>query len=179
MTRTFYAQVGTVNISATSLSSNQYMYTENCPATMPAGTNCTFTITFQPTSAGTHNGDIYVYDNAPDTPQSYQLYGTGIYPLSPTPTSLAFPTTAVGQSSVLTLTLTNVSTSTITGISATLSSSFFTQTNNCPGSLTVGAACTVTATFTPKDTKKHSANLYVYNSGAGSPVNVLLTGTGK
>ena len=156
-----------------------YTQTNTCPTTLNPKSNCSVTVTFNPQAAGARNGKFEVFDNITTSPQLLDLYATGVSPLSSVPTSLAFPNTTIGQTKALSVTLTNTSSSTITGVSVTLSSSYFTQTNTCPSSLAVGAACAITVTFTPKDTKKHTANMYVYSSAVGSPVNVFMSGTGQ
>src|ERR1019366_5737904 len=97
---------------------------------------------------------ISIADNAPGSPQSAALTGTGTQPqavLSPNP--LAFPSTLAGTpATALPMTLSNPGTAalTITGISVTgTNASSFGQSNNCGASLAAGAVCTITVTFSP------------------------------
>lgn len=156
-----------------------YTQTNTCPTTLNPKSNCSVTVTFNPQSAGTRNGKYEVFDNISTSPQLLDLYAIGVSALSAVPSSLAFPITKMGQTKALSVTLTNTSSSKITGVSVTLSSSYFTETNNCASSLAAGATCAITVTFTPKDTKKHSANMSVYSSAVGSPLNVSMSGTGQ
>jgi hypothetical protein len=48
------------------------------PATLAAGANCTFTITFTPSQAGPRAGAMTITDNAPNLQQSVTLLGTGV-----------------------------------------------------------------------------------------------------
>ncbi|HEV2379464.1 MAG TPA: alkaline phosphatase family protein [Terriglobia bacterium] len=48
-----------------------------CGSTLGPGAVCTFTLTFTPTVAGSLNGQLFVYDNETDSPQSITLSGAG------------------------------------------------------------------------------------------------------
>ena len=58
------------------------------------------------------------------------------------------------------------------------SSAEFSQTNNCPASLTVGASCTIEVTFNPTGLNTRLGSLAITDSAIGSPQLVTLTGTG-
>jgi hypothetical protein len=80
--------------------------------------------------------------------------------------SLAFSTSVVGSSSTRTLTLTNTSQNPIAPSLFTISGineADFALTNNCPGSLSAGASCQASLTFTPAATGNRVASLYVAN----------------
>lgn len=58
-------------------------FTENdscgaLPATLPAGTSCTLTITFTPSQLGKRSGGLTITDNAANTQQSITLSGFGV-----------------------------------------------------------------------------------------------------
>ncbi|MGH8132955.1 MAG: choice-of-anchor D domain-containing protein, partial [Steroidobacteraceae bacterium] len=50
--------------------------TNNCPASLAAGANCTVQVTFAPTTAGTLAGSLAITDDASGSPQSVTLAGT-------------------------------------------------------------------------------------------------------
>lgn len=54
----------------------------------------------------------------------------------------------------------------------------FAQTNTCPGSLNVGAACTISVTFIPAVTGPLTASVTVTDNASTSPQEILVTGTG-
>ncbi|MEK7752986.1 MAG: SBBP repeat-containing protein, partial [Acidobacteriota bacterium] len=58
-------------------------------ATIAAGNTCTMTVTFAPTALGSRSAALSVTDNAPDSPQSVPLSGTGTDTTPPTVTAVA------------------------------------------------------------------------------------------
>lgn len=77
--------------------SGDYSQSNNCPASVSAGTGCTITIQFTPTTSGTRTGSVTITDNAGNSPQSIALTGTGksLSSISVTPVN---PTVAAGTS---------------------------------------------------------------------------------
>jgi hypothetical protein len=65
----------------------------------------------------------------------------------------------------------------ITGIAIAPANGTFTQTNNCPSTLSVQQTCTITITFTPPDVFTYAATLSV-TSSAGGAAKLPLSGTG-
>jgi hypothetical protein len=94
------------------------------------------------------------------------------------PVALTFPVQSVGTTSTpQTVTITNPGAGklSVTNISA---SGDFSQTNNCPSSLSAQANCTVTVTFTPTTGGTRSGTLSITDTGVNSPQSIALTGTG-
>jgi FG-GAP-like repeat/Abnormal spindle-like microcephaly-assoc'd, ASPM-SPD-2-Hydin/FG-GAP repeat len=98
------------------------------------------------------------------------------------PTSLAFNPQMVGTTSAAqTVTLTNNSSAalTITGITLSgMNADDFAQTDTCPASLTAGANCAISVTFTPTGAGARSGAISIADNAAGSPQTVPLAGTG-
>jgi dienelactone hydrolase len=117
-----------------------------------------------------------ISDNAPGSPQKISLTGTGTV-VKFNPTSLNFGSVKVGHSSSLTTALTNTG-STALSISGITSSTPFTQTNNCGGSVTPGGSCSITVAFKPPSTGSFSGAVSVSDNGGGSPQRVPLSGSG-
>ena len=172
-------------VTFTSIASNgDYAQTADCPATLGPGQSCTVSVTFSPTVAGTRPGSVTLSDNSVGSPeQSIALTGTG-EPTALTfiPSSLSFPPTFPGTSSApKSATLYNDSAAAvdITVIAISPTSGTFSQTNNCPGTLTPGQSCTFQVVFTPPDSDApYNGTLSVTNSVDGSPQTVSLSGTG-
>ncbi|HKB98987.1 MAG TPA: choice-of-anchor D domain-containing protein [Terriglobales bacterium] len=161
--------------------SGEFSQTHTCPLTLASGQNCTITVTFTPTVAGTQNSAVTLKDNCPGSPrQTIALTGTGeTLALGFTPASLNLGSVAVGSSITQSATLTNDSAAAvnITGYSISPANGTFTQTNNCPATLNVQQTCTFQITFTPPDVFTYNATLSVTNS-AGAAATLPLTGTG-
>jgi len=98
------------------------------------------------------------------------------------PASLRFGGHPVGSTSnALTATLTNKGAVAFSvgsiGVTGTYSA-WFTQTNNCPGTLAAGASCTIGVKFKPTAAASRSARLSISTSATAVPLSVALSGTG-
>jgi hypothetical protein len=175
----------THSVTFTSIaSSGDYSQSHTCPTgatTLNPGQNCTITVTFSPTKAGTRNGAVTLKDNCPGSPtQTIALTGSGeTLALGFTPASLTFGNILVGSSATLTATITNDGSATVnlTGFAISPADGTYTQSNNCPGTLSVQQTCTFQIVFTPPDVFTYNATLSVTNS-AGAAATLSLTGTG-
>ncbi len=91
----------------TIVASGDFAQTNNCPtgsSSLAAGASCAINITFTPTAAGDRTGAITITDNAPDSPQTVALAGTGTtdFSISASPTAA---TITAGQTATYTLTI--------------------------------------------------------------------------
>src|SRR5207245_454459 len=84
-------------------------------ATVVAGASCLVNLTVTPTAASARTATVTITDDAPGSPQSVSLAGTGIVPaVTLAPTNLAFGTQRLSTTSpVQTVTLTNSGTATL------------------------------------------------------------------
>jgi phospholipase C len=79
LTRTM-KNTGTVTLNITSIvipTGAPYTQTNTCGSTLVAGASCNFTFVFTPTQAKTQNSTCTITDSATDSPQIYNLYGSG------------------------------------------------------------------------------------------------------
>ena len=98
------------------------------------------------------------------------------------PTSLSFPSTAVGSTAAIqTVTLSNTGTSDLTGIAITISgtdASSFKETDTCGTDLGAASSCVITVTFKPAVAGASlTATLSIADNATGSPQTVALTGS--
>ena len=94
------------------------------------------------------------------------------------PAALTFGSQTVGtQSKAQTVTLQNPGGSALT-VSSIQASGDFTQTNNCPASLTPLSSCAISVTFAPTVAGARQATLTVTDNVANSPQTLALSGTG-
>jgi hypothetical protein len=161
--------------------SGQFNETNTCGATLNPEASCTITVKFFPVSKGVLTGAVTFVDNAPGSPQTVSLTGTGTY-VQLLPASVSFGIQPVGTTSLpRTVSLTNQGHSTIgiAGVAITgTDAGDFSETNTCGPTLASGASCSISVTFTPSAKGKRTADVSISDSGGGSPQIVPLSGTG-
>jgi Beta-propeller repeat/Abnormal spindle-like microcephaly-assoc'd, ASPM-SPD-2-Hydin len=173
------------NMSSTALTitsitiGGDFAETNSCGGSVPAAGNCTFSVTFNPTAAGTRNGYILIQDDAAGSPHLITLNGDGaLAVVSLTPASLTFATTLVGSSSAAQpVTLANTGNTALT-ISNIQALGDYSQTNNCPATLAAGSSCAFNITFAPTATGVRIGALTLTDSVSSSPQTVTFTGNG-
>ena len=153
-----------------------------CAGTLAVGQNCAISVTFTPTILGTATGTLTLTDNAPNSPQTIALTGTGEVQVAWSPASLSFAAQAVATSSAATsITVTNnlptalrIASITFTGANP----GDFAETDTCGSSVAANSNCTISVTFTPQATGTRTATLSVNDNANNSPQTITLTGTG-
>jgi sugar lactone lactonase YvrE len=157
-----------------------------CTNGLPVAVNgtCAIFVTFTPTDVGYVTGSVSVSDSDASSPQTVALAGTGTG-IEFTPSSVNFGTSNVGVQVQSTVTITNVSGSTVRltawNITGTNNTDFynFLADPPCGGSLVAGAVCTFTMYFRPSLVGAESATFNLYDNSPGSPQTLSLTGTGQ
>jgi hypothetical protein len=153
---------------------------------LAANAKCGFSVTVSPSSGGSIVGSVTIVDNAASgtTIQTYNLATVGFWPLTVSPASLSFPTTAVGTTSApLQVTATNYSGGNVTMNGAAASGDYSVVTmgaSPCANGtvLAPGAACTYGVTFSPTVTGTIPGVATLSNTSANGPQLVSLTGGG-
>jgi len=150
------------------------------PIKLGKGASCTILISFAPTALGALSGILTVTDSAGNSPQTAKLTGTGVAPVTLSPTKLTFAKLAAGETSAAqTVTLTNNQNTALNFNSILASGDFAVATNTCGTSIGAApATCTVGVTFTPTTTGTRTGQLTFSDSAANTPQIVTLTGTG-
>ncbi len=163
--------------------------TNGCAATAYAvNATCTITVTFAPLAVGLRTAMITITDDAPDSPQSVQLSGTGSTPPSTkpavtlTPSSVSFPTITEGTTSgPQTVTVTSSGAATLHISSVALggtNSSDFTMTNGCTATAyAVNATCSISVTFAPLATGPRAATVTLTDDAPDSPQVINIGGS--
>lgn len=158
--------------------SGPFAETDNCTAApIASGSSCTISVTFSPLATGSAGGSIAITDNAGT--QTVSLSGSGVNPVTFSPTSLSFGNLATGSTSAArSVTVTNrMSTAlSIGGIAA--SGPFAIATNTCGSSIAGNGNCTVGVTFTPTGLGAATGTLTFTDGAVTSPQTVALSGTG-
>src|SRR5262245_39925626 len=173
------------SIGVVGANAGDFAQTNGCPGTLAAGASCTISVMFTPAAAGARTASVSISDNAAGSPHTVALSGTGVAAapaVSLSPASLGFGQQPVGTSCAAhSLTLTNSGTGamTIGSIGVTgANAGDYAQTNTCPGTLAVGASCTISVTFTPSAAGSRTASVSISDNAVGSPHTVPLSGTG-
>lgn len=170
-----------VSIAVGGTNAGDFTQTNNCAATVAAGSSCTINVTFKPTATGARSGSIVVSSGNGGSATT-TLSGNGVTPLmlALSPTSLTFTSqTMATTSAAQSVTLSNNGQTPLTVSSITLSGSNagdFAQTNTCGNPVAAGGNCTINVTFTPTTAGTRSASVVVVSNGGNG--NVTLTGTG-
>jgi hypothetical protein len=173
----------TLNISRISANLDYHISANTCGATLAVGANCSVSVTFTPTVKGIRKGTLTFSDNAPNTPQTVALSGTG-ESISLSPTALTFGTVVVGVTSASkSITVSNVGTTTVTftgfSLAGTAAGDYLITANSCGATLAPAASCSVGIAFRPTVHGTRGARLNVLNDGGGSPAVTTLTGFGN
>ncbi|MEV4517831.1 choice-of-anchor D domain-containing protein [Dactylosporangium sp. NPDC049525] len=153
-----------------------------CGTVIAAGANCTVTVTFHPTAAGTRTGTLTVVSSATNGTATVALSGTGVATgtatLTANPTALTFAATTVGSfSGAQNVTVTNTGTAAATVSGVTVAGDY-TQTNTCGTSIAPGGSCTVSVTFRPTATGTRTGSLTVASNATNASLSVVLSGQG-
>ena len=167
----------TLNLNTIGITGD-YAQTNTCPTALGVGSVCTFQIIFTPTAGGARNGALTLTDDAPDSPQTINLTGSGYVTTATISTAgLTFASQSVGSTSAAqTVTITNTGANTMT-VSGATTSGDFAETTNC-SSVSPTHSCTLSVTFTPTTSGARVGTLTINDDAQGNPHLVTLTGVG-
>ena len=164
----------------------------DCPATLAAGSSCQVQLTYDaaPYVEGV-TANLTFYGNAGGSllnEQNYSLVGNSLLSLGALSGKLAFPNTVMGTTSAsMTETLESTGTQALSISSITIqpgtnagANDFKIASNSCSAQLAVNAACQIAVTFTPSTEKAETATLTVTDNNSNQSTNqtAKLTGTG-
>ena len=150
------------------------------PLTINAGQNTTFAATFAPTSAGAASGSVSITSNAPGSPLTITMSGTGTQAqLSATPSSVSFGNVVTGNTNSQTITLKNSGSASVTISQVGVSGIGFSISGLAtPTTIAAGGSTSFSAAFAPTSAGSVSGSVSLVNSGPNSPLGIPLSGTG-
>src|SRR6266850_1915925 len=164
------------SIAVTGTNAGDFSQSNTCGSSVAGGANCTISVTFKPTAAGSRSAAVSITDNATGSPQTVSLSGTGTATppgVSLSTSSVNFGNQAVNTSSgaqTVTLSNTGGSSLSITGIAISgTNAGDFTQSNTCGTSVGAGANCTISVTFKPTAAGSRTGTMSITDNAAGSP----------
>lgn len=150
------------------------------PITINPGTSKTFSAGFAPNSSGSASGNITLTSNAPGSPMTIPLSGTGTAAtliLTPTPPNLSFGNVTVGSTSSQNVTLTNTGNSSVTISQVTASGPGYSASGVASNTtLTTGQSVTLTVSLTPTSTGSATGSVTITSNASNSPTTIALMG---
>jgi hypothetical protein len=175
---------GTASLTIAQLSVTGSAYSASglaTPATLTPGSTATFSVLFAPTTAGSLAGSVSLSSNAPNSPNSLALSGTGVassVTLSANPTSLSFASVNAGSSSSKNVTVTNSGNSSLTISQITVNAKDFTASGIAtPVALASGQSAVMSVSFKPTASENVTGNITV-SSSQGSSAILAVSGDG-
>lgn len=173
----------TLNISQASFSGTGYTLSGvTLPASIAPGGAASFNVTFTPASAGTFSGSLALLSNAPTSPASIALSGTGVastLQLSANTTSLSFGSLNTGTSAAQNVTITNTGNTSVTISQISENGAGYTLTGAvAPLTLSAGQSASFSVSFAPATAGTFAGTVTVTSNATNSPLTVSLSGTG-
>jgi endo-1,4-beta-D-glucanase Y len=183
--------VGTISLSGTDASS--YTVTQAVASSVAAGSTTTFTITFNPATAGLKNATVSIVNNDSDeNPYTFTLTGTATAAPAPeinvkqVSTSIVsggtfdFGPSDIGTGNSLTFTIENIGSANLTIGTISSTSPEFTVTQATSASIGgPSGTTTFTITFTPTSAGAKSTSISIINNDSDeNPYTFTVTGTG-
>ena len=154
----------------------------SAPLTVAAGKTATFNAVFTPSTSGGVSGSVALVSNAPNSPLTIPLGGTGVATsllLGANPTGLSFGNVNDGATSSLTVALTNNGNANVTISGASATGAGFSSSGVSAGTtLAPNQTTTLTVAFDPPTPGGVTGGLTVTSNASNSPVAISLSGTG-
>ena len=185
----------TLNISGISITGTNpgdFSQGNTCGATLAASASCNINTSFTPLALGSRSAFISVADDAPGSPQTVPISGTGTSGSAPavdlSVSALYFDPRIVGTTSaarVITLYNSGDATLNITSIVASTTSAptspgdFAIASTTCGATLPAAASCQVNVSFTPVAGGNRTGRVRFTTDAASSPDDVSTSGTGQ
>ncbi len=173
---------GALNITSATASGAGFSLTGLGAQTINAGASVTFAAKFSPTSAGSVTGSISISSNAPGSPATIALSGTGVQgQLTANPSSASFGTVVIGNNNSQTINLTNGGSAAISITQATATGAGFSISGmpTLPMTINAGSSKTFNAVFAPTSSGSVTGSISLISNAPNSPFMITLSGTGQ
>ena len=129
--------------------------TSTCPSGgsgLAPGLSCTIAISFTPHDLDARRATLKISDNAPASPQSVALSGSGMVTMAVSPTSYAFRDTQVGSKATKEITVQNFQTKPVSlteSFGGANARDFSVTGGTCTATLAAKSDCSIVVTFAP------------------------------
>lgn len=170
--------IGPISVAAPAVSGTDFsLYANGCGSSLAAGSSCSFTVRFAPTSTAQRSGTLTVSTGAGSKSVNFSATGVlGTAALSHG--SIGWGTQNIGVTSDwFPVTVTNTGTYTLTFSSVTSNSPDFIVSNGC-GAIGAGASCTVYVRFQPTTSGARYGTISLAHNGNGAS-QISVSGTGN
>src|SRR5579862_619363 len=173
-------------IGFTGTNSGDFSDTTNCGATLASGAVCTVHVTFTAGAVGARSGTLSLSDDAPGSPQTVGLTGTGVNASAVKigRAHVTFSGETVGTASTpQSVTLTNAGNMTLNissiAVTGTNAGDFtLAPAGSCGATVAVHDTCTVNVTFNPSAAGARNAAVTLTDDALDSPQSITLSGQG-
>lgn len=173
------------NVVLGGANANDYSFSSpTCSSPIAVNSSCTVIVTFTPLAPGVRSAIVTISDDAPGSPQTISLSGTGgatAAAITFSPVVPSFPTITQGTlSPAQSLTVISTGTGPLHVSSVTLGGSNpseFTFISNCTAPVAPSASCTISLVFNPIGAGQRAANLVITDDAPGSPQTISLSAT--
>ncbi|HKF25315.1 MAG TPA: choice-of-anchor D domain-containing protein [Candidatus Acidoferrum sp.] len=151
------------------------------PLTLAPGASSTFNVQFAPTASGAANGSVSIVSNAPNSPATVSLSGTGAaatYTLSVNPPSLSFGSVNDGSTASQSFSVTNTGNSSVSISGVSAAGAGFSIASGASGvTLSPNQSTSISVQFAPTTAGAVTGSVAIASNGTGSG-SVALSGTG-
>jgi hypothetical protein len=150
------------------------------PLTLTPGQSASFSAQYAPQTVGNATGSILIVSNAPNSPASIALSGSGVQAgLSVTPGSLSFGSVGTGKSATQTIQLTNSGSAslTVSQVAAT-GTGFSVGGITLPLAIAPGQSASFSAQYAPQAVGNATGSVSIVSNAPNSPATVTLSGSG-
>src|SRR5271170_7872312 len=174
---------GSVTISRVSVSGTGFKIAGlTVPAVIASGKSAVFNVVFAPTSPGSMTGSVSLVSDAPNSPLTIPLDGSGVaatFLLGANPASLNFGKVNVDSITSLNLTLTNLGNSNVTISQLGISGAGFSKSSVAAGTtLAPDQSTTLKVEFAPASAGSANGDVFITSNAVHSPMTIPLAGTG-
>jgi hypothetical protein len=172
------------SVSVSGANAADFVATSSCvlPRVVAPGKYCTFSVRFTPPVLGPRAASLAFAHDQPGSPLTAPLTGTGVVPVTLSPTSLSFGSVVLGRTSTSkTVMLKNLQKAQLSVTSLVLPAPFVRTGGTCPtgtGTMAGATSCTMVVAYAPKTAGSAAATLTVTHSASNSPQAVALSGKG-
>lgn len=169
--------LGPLTITALTLDNPAFSFSEapRQPLLIPPGTSILFSLNFSPLTLGIFNGSLSIKAASGADPTIVTLTGVAVAPplLNVQPNSLDFGRTSIAETRKLSLTISNLGGSPLSGTTALSPStpSIFALIGGGPFSLGAGESLALTIAFSPTDRLGYTGQLSISSNGEDARVN--------